>query len=73
MHFRLSNGLTLGYRIRGAGRPLVFLHPIGTRGAFWDPVIDRIADHYRCMTLDFRGHGESDAPNEALYPRRSCR
>jgi 3-oxoadipate enol-lactonase len=62
MHFRLSNGLTLAYRTRGAGHPLIFLHPIGTRGAFWDPVVERIAERYRCTTLDFRGHGGSDTP-----------
>ena len=62
MHFRLSNGLSLAYHVRGAGRILLFLHPIGTRAAFWDAVVDRIAGHYRCITVDLRGHGESDVP-----------
>ena len=62
MHFRLSNGLSLAYHVRGAGRIVLFLHPIGTRAAFWDGVVDRIADGYRCITIDLRGHGESDVP-----------
>ncbi len=64
MHFRLSNGLSLSYRVRGAGRVLMFLHPIGTRGAFWDPVVERIADRYRCVTVDLRGHGDTDVPHD---------
>jgi len=62
MHFHLSNGLSLAYHVRGAGRIVLFLHPIGTRAAFWDAVVDRIAGHYRCITVDLRGHGDSDVP-----------
>lgn len=64
MHFRLSNGLSLAYHMRGAGRIVMFLHPIGTRGAFWDAVVERIAGRYRCITVDLRGHGDSDVPRE---------
>ena len=64
MHLRLSNGLSLNYHVRGAGRLAMFLHPIGTRGAFWDPVVDRMQDRCRCVTLDLRGHGDTDVPRE---------
>ena len=64
MHFRLSNGLSLAYHMRGAGRIVMFLHPIGMRGAFWDGVVERIASSYRCVTIDLRGHGDSDVPRE---------
>ncbi len=63
MHFRLSNGLSMAYHVRGAGRIVMFLHPIGTRAAFWDAVVERISDRYRCITVDLRGHGDSDVPN----------
>ncbi len=63
MHFRLSNGLSMAYRVRGAGRVVMFLHPIGTRGAFWDGVVERLAERCRCVTIDFRGHGDSDVPS----------
>lgn len=63
MHFRLSNGVSLAYHVRGAGRLVMFLHPIGTRGAFWDSVVDRLQDRCRCVTVDLRGHGESDVPH----------
>ncbi|HEV8016011.1 MAG TPA: alpha/beta fold hydrolase [Stellaceae bacterium] len=62
MHLRLSNGLALAYHVRGAGRLVMFLHPIGTRGAFWDPAVQRLQEHCRCVTVDLRGHGDSDVP-----------
>jgi len=64
MHFRLSNGLALAYHVHGAGRPVMFLHPIGTCGAFWDPLVEGIQDRCRCITVDLRGHGDSDVPGE---------
>jgi 3-oxoadipate enol-lactonase len=66
MHFRLSNGLSLAYHVRGAGRIVIFLHPIGTRAAFWDAVVERIADQYRCISVDLRGHGDSDVPSQGF-------
>lgn len=64
MRFRLSNGLSMAYHARGTGRAVLFLHPIGARAAFWDGVIERIADRYRCISVDFRGHGDSDVPKQ---------
>ena len=64
MHFRLSNGLSMAYHLHGAGRTVMFLHPIGTRAAFWDGVIERLNPHYRCIAIDLRGHGDSDVPRE---------
>jgi 3-oxoadipate enol-lactonase len=64
MHFRLSNGLGMSYHVRGAGRIVLFLHPIGTRAAFWDGAIAHLGGNYRCITVDFRGHGDSDVPRQ---------
>ncbi len=66
MRLRLSNGLSLGYRTRGAGRLVVLLHPVGTRGEFWDPVVDLLETEYRTIAVDFRGHGESDTPRRGF-------
>jgi pimeloyl-ACP methyl ester carboxylesterase len=41
----------------------MFLHPVGTRGAFWNPLVALIQKHCRCTTVDLPGHGESDVPN----------
>jgi 3-oxoadipate enol-lactonase len=64
VQLRLSSGFALGYSDGGSGRPVVFLHPVGTRRAFWAPVIDRLGSNYRSIAVDFRGHGDSDVPHD---------
>ena len=53
------NGLRIAYDIMGEGRPLVFLHCwTGNRSFFFEQV-SRFSPDYRCVSLDFPGHGES--------------
>lgn len=59
MHFRTRDGIDIAYNARGSGKPVVFLHPIGTRGDFWKPVVDELGDGYRTLAVDLRGHGDS--------------
>jgi pimeloyl-ACP methyl ester carboxylesterase len=42
-----------------SGDPLVFLHGITANRSHWDPVVDLLADRYRCINVDLLGHGES--------------
>ena len=44
------------------GEAIVFLHHGGGNLMMWEPVVPHLADTYRCITLDLRGHGRSDAP-----------
>lgn len=46
----------------GQGEPLLFLHGLGSRGTDWQPQVDSLAEEFRVLTLDFPGHGCSDAP-----------
>lgn len=62
MFFRLSSGLALQYRTRGIGRPVLLLHPVGLRGAFWAPVMAELEADVRLIVPDARGHGDSDVP-----------
>lgn len=39
--------------------PVLFLHGIGNARDTWAPWATRLADRYRVLTLDFRGHGHS--------------
>ncbi|MHB1739428.1 MAG: alpha/beta fold hydrolase [Actinomycetes bacterium] len=43
----------------GAGEPVVFVHGITEDRRAWDPVVPLLADRFRCLRLDLRGHGES--------------
>ncbi|MDG2907537.1 MAG: alpha/beta hydrolase [Acidimicrobiales bacterium] len=44
----------------GDGDPLVVLHPNGFCAGMYDPLAFRLADHYRVVGVDLRGHGASE-------------
>ncbi len=46
---------------KGAGRPLVLLHGITLRADVWAPQFHQLADRYRVIAVDLRGHGTSRA------------
>ncbi len=46
----------------GSGRPLLFLHGSGCDSEDWSAVIAELPPGARWLTMDFRGHGASDAP-----------
>lgn len=49
----------------GAGAPVLLAHPTGFHGRVWAPVAERlVARGRRVWSFDFRGHGDSDAPDE---------
>jgi pimeloyl-ACP methyl ester carboxylesterase len=48
----------------GAGAPVLLAHATGFHGRIWEPVADRlVAAGRRVWSFDFRGHGDSDAPD----------
>jgi len=42
------DGVTIRYRSRGDGPPIVFVHGVWVGGALWDDVADRLGD-LRCI------------------------
>lgn len=46
----------------GDGPPLVFLHPNGFCAGLFEPLARRIVGEFRCVGIDLRGHGRSQAP-----------
>ncbi|MDX2251403.1 MAG: alpha/beta fold hydrolase [Nitrospira sp.] len=56
------NGVTLAYSDRGAGLPLVFLHAFPLNRTMWTAQEQALSSQFRVITIDLRGHGESDAP-----------
>ena len=66
MHVR-NGGLTLNVVEDGdpAGTPIVLLHGITSSIRTWAWIVPELADRFRVLRLDFRGHGRSDrAPGE---------
>lgn len=56
------NGITIAYSDRGTGLPIVFLHAFPLNRTMWAPQDDALSSQFRIITIDLRGHGESDAP-----------
>lgn len=50
------------YEDRGSGSPVVFVHGWGGSADAWDLQVLDLAHDYRCITVDLRGHGDSDKP-----------
>lgn len=47
----------------GQGDPLLFVHAFPLNRRMWAPQVEALSDRYRCLTVDLRGFGESDAPS----------
>lgn len=55
------DGLTLRYDVAGAGPDVLLAHGMtGTGDADWRRLVPALADRYRCLVPDARGHGASD-------------
>jgi pimeloyl-ACP methyl ester carboxylesterase len=50
----------------GPGTGLLLLHGSGCRAADWQTTVAALTAPVRVITLDFRGHGNSDVPAEAF-------
>jgi pimeloyl-ACP methyl ester carboxylesterase len=62
------NGLRLHYLdSAGSGPPVLLLHGGSAHAHWWDFVIPALADRFRCVALDLRGHGESGRPADGDY------
>ena len=56
----------LYYQEHGAGDPLVLAHGITSEGVDWADVATALADRYRVIAPDLRGHGRSTGAPETL-------
>ena len=56
------NDIDLAYSDEGQGPPVVFLHAFPLNRTMWAPQVAGLSDRFRVITIDLRGHGESDAP-----------
>jgi len=61
-------GIRLAYDDRGAGEPsFVFVHGWTCDRSFFTPQVEYFAREHRIVSVDLRGHGESDKP-QGPYP-----
>ena len=64
--FARVNGVEIYYEIHGEGEPLVLLHYYEGSHTAWDPWVDSLAQEYRLIIPDLRGHGNSFNPHETF-------
>jgi len=55
--------MKIGWEATGTGAPLVLIQGLGYARWGWDPVVPALAEHFRVVTFDNRGIGESDKPS----------
>lgn len=59
----VHNGIKLVYEDRGAGKPaFVFVHGWTCNRTFFAPQAEHFVRQHRVVSIDLRGHGESDKP-----------
>lgn len=62
--------MRVNFTTSGQGRPIIFLHGIGSSSATWNNVIAELGDGYQSIAIDLMGHGESPVPDDpAEYSR----
>jgi 3-oxoadipate enol-lactonase len=54
-----TNDIETYYEIHGRGTPLVLIAGMGMSHRLWNKQIDPFSQHFRVVTYDVRGHGES--------------
>ena len=64
MPFATRNGARLFWRADGhpSHPPLLLLNSLGCDHAMWNGVVRALADRFRLLRMDTRGHGASDTP-----------
>jgi 3-oxoadipate enol-lactonase len=51
--------VTIAYHVRGAGPPVLLLHPVGLDSTWWRTYVAHLAENYRVIAVDLPGHGLS--------------
>jgi pimeloyl-ACP methyl ester carboxylesterase len=59
-------GCRFAYRVRGAGPAVLLIQGVGVHGSGWDPQVEGLSSHFRCITFDNRGIGASQPPGVPL-------
>jgi pimeloyl-ACP methyl ester carboxylesterase len=63
-HVVTADGIRIAYQCQGAGAPLVLLAGQANTHHWWDRVRADFHAAHRTITLDYRGTGDSDKPDE---------
>jgi haloacetate dehalogenase len=69
------NGVTINYRIKGDGPPLLLLHGYPQTHVMWHQIAPELAERHTVVVADLRGYGDSSKPasdeKHLVYSKRS--
>ena len=71
-HMASVNGIELYYETYGQGPPLVLLHGFLGSAEMWTPYRATLAEHYRVIAPDLRGHHRSSNPANQFTHRQAA-
>jgi len=60
------NDIQIAYEMYGDGEPLILIHGFGYNKSAWIAQIDDLSNHFKVITIDVRGSGESSHPEESF-------
>ncbi len=60
------NGTNIDCRDKGAGLPVILIHAFPLNQTMWDDQLVALQNFCRTITLDLRGFGQSDAPQDSI-------
>jgi len=67
MAYAIINGIRMHYDMVGNGDAVLLISGLSMPGAAWAPQVKALAPHFRVLTYDNRGVGETDLPPEPVY------
>lgn len=67
MAYEIINGIRMRYDAAGAGDAVLLIAGLSMPGAMWAPQVKALVPHFRVITFDNRGVGETDLPPEPVY------
>ena len=68
--FMTNDGIRLNYLEAGSGKPLVMIPGGSQAAAQFKHQLDGLSDRYWVISLDMRGHGDSDKPDHGYHIHR---
>lgn len=69
----VADGGSIHVLEKGHGRPLLLIHGITLQARIWAPQFHLMADRYRVLAMDVRGHGRSSAGRDGFGRRIAAR
>jgi pimeloyl-ACP methyl ester carboxylesterase len=72
-YYVTDDHVRLYYEVRGKGKPVLLIHGLTANRRHFKKQTPELVQHFQVITLDLRGHGDSDAPEHDLTLNRLAR